>query len=112
MKRYPIGQKVRLTYSRLDKRHIGAEGVVLGPAPDYITENIAGDDPCYTINFPGNVAPDGTTIWFAAHRDLEPILNEYDGHETTTWDECPWQPEGVKQTYSSRAVHMTEGDQP
>jgi hypothetical protein len=23
---------------------------------------------------------------------LKPIDDDYDGHQTTTWDECPWKP--------------------
>jgi len=39
--------------------------------------------------------PVGTTEWYVAHDDLEPIQT-YDGNQTTTWEECLWQPGDVK----------------
>jgi len=92
MKRYPAGTRVRVTNSRTQPGMVGAEGKIIA---------LVLDTDGYYIDFPGRPNWDGSTVWTARHSTLEPILNEYDGHETTTWDECPWQPEGVKVCVSS-----------
>jgi hypothetical protein len=41
---------------------------------------------------------DGTDV-AAAEPHLKPFdgeVDEYDGHETTTWDKCDWQPKELK----------------
>jgi len=35
---------------------------------------------------------DGSIYVSAITKYLKKIPGEYDGNETTTWDECPWQP--------------------
>jgi len=95
MKRYPVGTRVRLIKAYDYPEMLGAEGTIVGDAPAgsavYQVEAIA-----YAIDLPDYTGPNGTTCWDVPHSAIVPILNEYDGHETTTWDECPWQPEEVK----------------
>jgi len=55
--------------------------------------DISGD---YEIDIDGFDPPLNKKTWSCDHDAVEPILNEYDGNEVKTWDESPWQPEGVK----------------
>lgn len=76
---------VRLTYSTSDPCEIAINGQ---PVRLMEVESICPDTnlPYWTTDF----------AWFEpchVREDmLRPIDDDYDGHETTSWDECAWKP--------------------
>jgi|SRR5208282_1645522 len=112
--KFKVGDKVWVSFNRPALGYVGElPGVVIGiePAGCPCTDS-AHDHYCIDAPDAHTGRPMWGTKWHCREEKLRPRfddddkLSDYDGNKVVRWDQCPWQPEAIKEVVRAESLKV------